>query len=61
VADDRILLLPPGFAPDPAWMERMAAPRAALQRMREVAPVDIFRWPWLRGQEPSGGNPEQVV
>jgi phosphotransferase system HPr-like phosphotransfer protein len=23
--------------------------------------VDIFRWPWLRGQEPSGSDPEQVV
>jgi hypothetical protein len=58
--DDRILLIPTTFAPDPAVFEKWAAPRALMQRLRAFLPVDVFLWPTLMGQPAEGSSTECV-
>lgn len=55
--EDRILLIPAGFAPEPEAMVDLAAFRALLRRLEEFLPLDIFRFPWLKGEEPCEPDP----
>ena len=59
--DDRILLIPPGFAPDPGSIDELASIRVLSQRLSELMPVDLYRWPWLRGQERCSSDPHEVA
>jgi hypothetical protein len=52
--DDRILFLPPFFAPDPDVLEGWPAFDVLLQRLRERWPVDLLRWPTLLGEKVEG-------
>jgi hypothetical protein len=58
--DDRILLVPPDWTPDPAVYGRWPMVRACLERLQSFLPVDHFRWPSLPG-EPCEGDPQDCV
>lgn len=48
--DDRILFVPPVFAPDPDVVGRWPAVRVFLQRVQEIWPVDVVRLPTIKGE-----------
>jgi hypothetical protein len=52
--DDRILFVPPVWCPDAAVFERWASVRAFMRRLRPIMPVDILRWPTLKGMPREG-------
>lgn len=59
MGDDRILFAPPVWAPDPDVLARWPAVRAFLQRVQEHWPVDVVRWPTIKGepqQDPTGAG-----
>ncbi|MEX2237713.1 MAG: hypothetical protein WEB00_09285 [Dehalococcoidia bacterium] len=60
MADDRILFMPPVWAPDPEVFESWPAYDALLERFRAHWPVDFLRWPTLVG-EPAEGNGWEVM
>lgn len=61
MGDDRFLLLPAGFAPDPATMERLPALRRLVERLAGELPLDVHRWPWLHGEGGNATTPEGVI
>ncbi|MEX2237710.1 MAG: hypothetical protein WEB00_09270 [Dehalococcoidia bacterium] len=56
MGDDRVLLIPSEALPDPALMERYAAPRALLRRLRAFLPVDFAVFPTLRGNQEAAAS-----
>jgi hypothetical protein len=58
--DDRILLVPPYWAPDPAVYNNWPMVRTAVVQLQSFLPVDHFRWPSLPG-ELSEGDPQDCV
>jgi hypothetical protein len=54
MSDDRILFLPPIWAPDPDVIGNWPAFQALLQRLSGTWPVDFVRWPTLRGEAVEG-------
>jgi hypothetical protein len=58
--DDRILLVPPDWTPDPAVYCRWPMVHACLEKLQSFLPVDHFRWPSLPG-EPCEGDPQECV
>jgi hypothetical protein len=59
--DDRILLIPTTWAPDPGVWNGWPSLQVLLARLRSFLPVDIFAWPTLRGQEVAGNAAEAAV
>jgi hypothetical protein len=59
--DDRILLVPPTWSPDPGVLESWPSPQALLRRLRSSYPVDILRWPSLKGEKRVGSGWEPAV
>ena len=59
--DDRILLVPPVWAPDPRIFESWAAPRVLLTKLEGILPVDILRWYTLKGEKRTGAGWEIAV
>ena len=58
--DDRILLVPPEWAPDPGIYARWPTVHATIERLGTFLPVDHFRWPSLPG-EPCDGDPQDCL
>jgi hypothetical protein len=48
--DDRILFAPWPWAPTPEVVGRWPAVRVLLQRLREKWPLDLVRWPTIKGE-----------
>lgn len=61
MSDDRILLVPAGFAPGLETMDILPTFRALRRRLAEFMPVDVYRFPWLHGEEACEGSPEGVA
>jgi hypothetical protein len=59
--NDRILLVPPIWAPDPAVVQKWPALHALLLKLPAFLPVDFFLWPTLRGQEVLGTGVECLL
>ena len=47
--DDRILVVPPNWAPGPDDNDALAGATALRRRLERVLPVDVFAWPTLKG------------
>jgi hypothetical protein len=58
--DDRILLIPPDWAPDPTVFETWPMARATIEKLQAFLPTDYFRWPSLAG-EPAEGDPIECI
>jgi hypothetical protein len=54
--DDRILLIPTTWAPDAQVWETWPSLQVLLGRLKSFLPVDLYRWPTLRGEQPAEGN-----
>jgi hypothetical protein len=52
--DDRLLLVPPIWAPDPEVVGSWPAIRTFTDRLRDFLPVDFLRHPTLKGEERTG-------
>jgi hypothetical protein len=59
--DDRILLVPAFWMPDPAVFEEWPALRALSQRLKDFLAVDSFLWPTLKGQAAKGSGIEGAL
>jgi hypothetical protein len=60
--DDRVLLVPPVFAPDPDVLRSWASPGILISRLNDRWPVDFVRWPTIKGTATStGGSLEALV
>ena len=59
--DDRILLLPPTWAPDPHAAAAAASVRALLDRLEAFLPLDIFVGPTLKGSKRLGTGVEWLL
>ena len=54
--DDRILFVPPVFAPDPDVLRSWASTGILIARLEERWPVDFVRWPTLKGESRAGAG-----
>jgi hypothetical protein len=59
--NDRVLLVPAAWAPDPEAFQRWPSLRILQTRLEGLLPVDIFRWPWLKGEEAVGADWERPI
>jgi class 3 adenylate cyclase len=59
--DDRILLIPPLYAPDWNVIETWPAGHAFSLRLKAFLPLDILLWPTLKGQRCEGDTPTEWV
>jgi hypothetical protein len=59
--DDRVMLIQPAFAPDHRFFQLWPALRILHQRLSDLWPVDLFRWPCLKGEKVVGGPAECQV
>ena len=59
--DDRVLLVPPTFAPDPAVLRSWASTGVLMARLEERWPLDFVRWPTIKGEPAIGSGWEILV
>jgi hypothetical protein len=59
--EDRILLVPPPWAPDPEVISRWPTAQVLLARLTAFWPVDMLRWPSLKGKKWPGKGYRRAI